>query len=106
MQNCFREHPDIYGAELDEDEVEAEAREQDAAAAGQSDPPRQPKSNPDAEKVVDTEPDHPDVVQAKRDRSDAATAQVKKDFGQSSDSESLVPKAAHDARGQESKGAK
>ena len=71
MQNCFREHPDVYGAEL-EDDVETEAREQDAAS--QSSQPKQPESNPDAEKVADREPDHPETIQAKRDRSNAASA--------------------------------
>jgi intermembrane space import and assembly protein 40 len=109
MQNCFREHPDVYGAEL-EDDVEAEAREQDdAGQTGQSEhsePPKQPKANPKAEKVADTGADHPEAIQAKRDRSDAATEQVKRDHGNMSESDSLVPKAAHDASGQQSKGDK
>lgn len=34
MQNCFREHPDIYGAELDDDEVaEVQAEEERAQSA-------------------------------------------------------------------------
>ena len=118
MQNCFREHPDIYGAELDDD-VEAEAREQDEAGRSgqselseqteqpkQSQAPKQPKANPNAEKVADRGADHPEAIQAKRDRSDAATEQVKRDHGIMSESESLVPKAAHDASGQQSKGDK
>ncbi|KAG9650497.1 hypothetical protein KCU64_g9052, partial [Aureobasidium melanogenum] len=108
MQNCFREHPDVYGAEL-EDDVEAEAREQDdaaAAAAGQSSQPTQPKANPDAEKVADKGADHPEAIQGKRERSNAATEQVKRDHDIMSESDSLVPKAAHDATGQESKGDK
>jgi len=31
MQNCFREHPDIYGAELDDDEGSAEAGDEQGA---------------------------------------------------------------------------
>ncbi|KAK5999865.1 hypothetical protein QM012_004953 [Aureobasidium pullulans] len=106
MQNCFREHPDVYGAEL-EDDVEAEAREQDdAAAAGQSSQPTQPETNPNAEKVADRGADHPEAVQGKRERSYAATEQVKRDHDIMSESDSLVPKAAHDATGQQSKGDK
>ncbi|KAG9832912.1 hypothetical protein KCU77_g12665, partial [Aureobasidium melanogenum] len=107
MQNCFREHPDVYGAEL-EDDVEAEAREQDdaAAAAGQSSQPTQPEANPEAEKVAHKGADHPEAIQGKRERSNAATEQVKRDHGIMSESDSLVPKAAHDATGQESKGDK
>lgn len=33
MQNCFREHPEIYGSELEEDEVDAQI-----AADGQQEP--------------------------------------------------------------------
>ncbi|KAH0017484.1 hypothetical protein KCU78_g7520, partial [Aureobasidium melanogenum] len=104
MQNCFREHPDVYGAEL-EDDVEAEAREQDDAA-GQSSQPTQPEANPDAEKVAHRGADHPEAIQGKRERSNAATEQVKRDHDIISESDSLVPKAAHDATGQESKGDK
>ncbi|KAH0174118.1 hypothetical protein KCU67_g941, partial [Aureobasidium melanogenum] len=104
MQNCFREHPDVYGAEL-EDDVEAEAREQDDAA-GQSSQPTQPEANPDAEKVAHRGADHPEAIQGKRERSNAATEQVKRDHDIMSESDSLVPKAAHDATGQESKGDK
>ncbi|KAI5195051.1 hypothetical protein AUEXF2481DRAFT_37184 [Aureobasidium subglaciale EXF-2481] len=100
MQNCFREHPDIYGAELDDD-VEDEARAQDAAdQPGQSSQPSQPEANPDAEKVAHKEADHPDAIQAKRERSSAASEQVKRDHSPTSESDSLVPKAAHDATGQ------
>jgi intermembrane space import and assembly protein 40 len=112
MQNCFREHPDIYGAELDDD-VEAEAREQDKAGQSgqselseQSQQPKQPKANPNAEKVADRGADSSEAIQAKRDRSNAATAQVNRDHGAMSESDSLVPKAAHDASGQTSKGDK
>lgn len=42
MQNCFREHPDIYGAELDDDEVaEAQAEEERAQAARSGESPVQ-----------------------------------------------------------------
>jgi len=112
MQNCFREHPDIYGAELDDD-VEAEAREQDEAGqtsqselSEQSQQPKQLTANPDAEKVADRGADSSEAIQAKRDRSNAATAQVNRDHGSMSESDSLVPKAAHDASGQTSKGDK
>ena len=109
MQNCFREHPDVYGAEL-EDDVEAEAREQDgdsqAGQPEQSQQPKQPKANPEAEKVADNGPDSQKAIQGKRERSNAATEQVNRDHGIMSESDSLVPKAAHDATGQQSKGDK
>jgi intermembrane space import and assembly protein 40 len=36
MQDCFRQHPDMYGAELeyDEDELEDELRAREAASSG------------------------------------------------------------------------
>ncbi|KAI4734090.1 hypothetical protein E4T50_15372 [Aureobasidium sp. EXF-12298] len=106
MQNCFREHPDVYGAEL-EDDVEAEAREQDGASpSSQSEQPKMPESNPDAEKVADSGADSTKAIQGKRERSNAATEQVNRDHGLMSESENLVPKAAHDATGQTSKGDK
>lgn len=110
MQNCFREHPDVYGAEL-EDDVEAEAREQDGAVQSgqpeQSQQPKQPKANPEAEKVADSGSDSAEAIQGKRERSNAATEQVNRDHGIMSESDSLVPKAAHDATtGQQSKGDK
>jgi len=33
MQNCFREHPDIYGAELDDEELQVDGDEQQGAPA-------------------------------------------------------------------------
>lgn len=106
MQNCFREHPDVYGAEL-EDDVEAEAREQDGASpSSQSEQPKMPESNPDAEKVADSGADSTKAIQGKRERSNAATEQVNRDHGLMSESDNLVPKAAHDATGQTSKGDK
>lgn len=41
MQNCFREHPDVYGAELDDDEAPADEVEGQNAPA-QSEPAAQP----------------------------------------------------------------
>lgn len=109
MQNCFREHPDVYGAEL-EDDVEAEAKEQDGASQSgepeQSPQPKQPKANPQAEKVADSGSDNAEAIKGKRERSNAATEQVNRDHGIMSESDSLVPKAAHDATGQQSKGDK
>ena len=37
MQDCFREHPDVYGAELDDDEEEAENHEEEES--GTAEPP-------------------------------------------------------------------
>lgn len=47
MQNCFREHPDTYGAELDDEETEAQlAAEVDGEAA-----PMRPEAGLDAQRT-------------------------------------------------------
>lgn len=70
MQDCFRQHPDIYGSEADDEEVESElAPDQEAKASDSEDATA---------------------------RAQAATQQAKADH--ESESDTLVPKAAHDAR--------
>lgn len=102
MQNCFREHPDIYGAELDDDETEAALeREQSGSEAHNASDADSTPSSPAAskgEKVADG-PDHPAEVQGKRQRSQAATEQVKAQHGEpTSESDEVVPKAWHDEK--------
>ena len=119
MQDCFRQHPDIYGSELEEDqEQEQEQQELDApapapdapiptstpltasldqqpipesATSAKSEPPSSPlSSSPDLSAgASDTE------------RARAAKQQVESDHGSEpiSESDDLVPKAAHDATG-------
>jgi intermembrane space import and assembly protein 40 len=36
MQDCFRQHPDVYGAELEDDEPEADASAPVPAAEGEA----------------------------------------------------------------------
>jgi mitochondrial intermembrane space import and assembly protein 40 len=36
MQDCFRQHPDIYGSELDEDEVDAQLEDHIASTSRDS----------------------------------------------------------------------
>lgn len=96
MQTCFREHPDIYGSELDEDELAGEIEGEQAAAGAEA-----TSASPSAtkgEKVSDG-PDHPAEVQGKRERAQAATQQVKADHGEhTSESDAVVPKAWHDSK--------
>lgn len=64
MQDCFRKHPDVYGAELaEEEEAEAEARAAvdaekegkgvEAAAAAPKDEPAPAKETPVTEAATD-----------------------------------------------------
>ena len=83
MQDCFRQHPDVYGAELEEDD-EPQA---DASA---------PSEVPPTAAELDAS-SHPDEKHARakdvKDQMKADTAKV----GENPDDDSLVPKAAHDA---------
>ncbi|KAJ6107730.1 intermembrane space import and assembly protein 40 [Penicillium sp. IBT 18751x] len=76
MQDCFRQHPEVYGAELEDDEVEGGA----APSATETDTSSHPEEQ--------------------RARAKEVHAQVKADNaekGEHAESEALVPKAAHDA---------
>ncbi|KAI6872105.1 hypothetical protein KC323_g1682 [Hortaea werneckii] len=105
MQNCFKEHPDVYGSELDPDaelpEGEDVSGEQPAPAASPEpvavpSPSQAAASTPHegGEKVADSEA----PAAEKRERAIAATAQVKENHRELSESEEVVPKAWHDSR--------
>ena len=103
MQDCFREHPEIYGSELEEDD-DAPPDDQDAllppdptnttipASATSAIPDSQPPSsttNPSTSRPASG---------SDTDRAQAAKQQVERDHGEPmSESEEVVPKAAHDA---------
>lgn len=110
MQDCFREHPDVYGAELEDTEGEPPqlGDEQAPTAPETSQPEGAPapslanmesgKGAKVAEQNANREADRPDVVAGKRERAQAATQQVKSDHQPTSESEEMVPKAWHDSR--------
>lgn len=83
MQNCFREHPEIYGSEMDEEEVDAQldAQGQQTAAASEAPPAQQGT-------VAESE---------SRSRVQAASEQVKQQ-GPMDETDEMVPKAWHDGR--------
>lgn len=88
MQDCFRAHPDVYGAELEEDE---EAEGAPAPATGAAPSGQEPSA---------TELDassHPDE---KRARAKGVRDQVKVEVaekGEHPEADALLPKASHDA---------
>ena len=121
MQNCFREHPEMYGSELEPDEEDlspegaplGDGVGQAAPVASQSAPAAPSDSSPApslskvesphgrGEKVSDhtnATPDSNAAVAGKHERAEAATQQVKRDHEPLSESDAAVPKAAHDAR--------
>jgi len=96
MQDCFREHPDIYGSELEDDEAPLEGEQAQEGQAVSS--PAQAAGSPHegGEKV--SKPygrDSEETVAAKTERASQATEQVKKDHVTTSESETMVPKAWH-----------
>ena len=112
MQDCFREHPDIYGGELEEEEEEGEGgegpgmgrmsatTEADGAAhleyEGGVLPAAATSAVPTPEhEVRGEERNGNDTERAKK-----ATEQVRREHGEGlSETEEVVPKAALDATG-------
>ncbi|CAO1600255.1 MAG: hypothetical protein LQ349_000281 [Xanthoria aureola] len=116
MQDCFREYPEIYGGELEDDEVEKEIQGQEEEKETLEMPVHQSQAdpNPAASAVNATtsatrtgpsaEQAHPPASdqndpseEAKRKRAKEAKAQVQKEHPPLDESDEIVPKAAHDA---------
>ncbi|KAJ9636843.1 Oxidoreductase [Coniosporium tulheliwenetii] len=111
MQDCFRQHPDIYGSELDDDDDDEEPNEASAphgegvaatsSDAERSSPPNPPPQHERAEKVADVKPHHQPEPQheqqQKQERAKSAAQQVSQDHAPQSESNELVPKSSHDA---------
>ncbi|RDW83742.1 coiled-coil-helix-coiled-coil-helix domain-containing protein [Aspergillus mulundensis] len=76
MQDCFRAHPDVYGAELEDDE--------DASAAN-------------SEQPLATEVDAAVPPAEKHENAKEARDQVKSATGEVAESEEIVPKAWHES---------
>ena len=102
MQGCFREHPDVYGAELEDEEdpdaapVAAEGEDVTAAATTSANPelgsPPPPELTPALSNIPSGTPDETTRAQSAKDHMENTHA------GEAtSESDELVPKAAHDA---------
>jgi len=121
MQDCFRDHPEIYGAELEDDEEVAAAEAADATGEAAPIPANATASLDDdaskgapsmatsatrdsadvsREKVANDKPLNPPAADKpeKQARAQHATEQVKKEHEATSESDSLVPKSWHDAK--------
>lgn len=86
MQDCFRLHPDVYGAELEDDEEAAPA-----AAV-----PEAGDEQPVTAAQIDAA-SHPEEKRAHAQEINAQTKQELAEKGELAEAETLVPKAAHDA---------
>ena len=106
MQDCFRQHPDVYGAELeDEDDSSSEDPDlppsDDLSTTSTTPAPPEP-SQPNSV----SNPTPTDDPAAQTQRAKSATEQVARDYGAQSESDALVPKAAHDTDPSASRGKK
>ncbi|KAK3709360.1 Oxidoreductase [Vermiconidia calcicola] len=107
MQNCFREHPDVYGSELEDDDAPADGPEgqslpasSETATAGQDDGVSTPLSAGEkAERRPQAESDGKPAIAL--DRAPAQGSATDKDRVAQSDEadDALMPKASHDAGG-------
>ena len=102
MQNCFREHPDVYGAELEDDEdntgeaIEGETAPVSSEPTPQTRVARTEPGSPSGERESQqplVSPQSPSAaVSAKPGQGDLSTAKADED------NDELVPKAWHDSR--------
>ncbi|KAF2684080.1 hypothetical protein K458DRAFT_339248 [Lentithecium fluviatile CBS 122367] len=117
MQNCFREYPEIYGAELDNEEEDDDVavdlaqsesgKPTDDVASEKAEPVPQEASDSAARDIAPRKKDHSlvpesyrpsaDDDKSKTDTAEEATEQVHREHEPVSESERIVPKASHDA---------
>ena len=107
MQTCFRDHPDIYGAELEpDDEEDSEPEPVEGGVPGDRAPEATPahataRTSASPDETVSSSSPTPSSPQpsTSTDRAKAATEQARSTHEPQSESDDLVPKAAFDASG-------
>jgi intermembrane space import and assembly protein 40 len=100
MQDCFRQHPETYASEFedDEDEVEEELRARQVASSDEElpTPPSSVANDPEpSQQVTPESAESKPVEQPDRDSSHASADKLEK---LADEGEELLPKAVHDAR--------
>ncbi|KAF2122367.1 mitochondrial intermembrane space import and assembly protein 40 [Lophiotrema nucula] len=109
MQSCFRQYPEIYGAELEPDEDDDVTADRDQPSFADDSQPKTPESAPVAAEAHPSgqetahkvsKPSQPTLEQ--QERAKKATEQVQAEHGHEpvSESDDIVPKASHDASGE------
>lgn len=83
MQDCFRQHPDVYGAELEDDDEPSAEPKSEQPQATQADASAAPSAAPDE----------------KRELAKQARDQVKS-AGEVAESDEVIPKAWHESEGE------
>ena len=86
MQDCFRKYPEVYSAELDDDDESSTAPE------------------PPAEQPLATEMDASSTPDEKHVRAKAAHDEVKSTNAEVAESDQVVPKAWHESPTEEGAG--
>lgn len=103
MQNCFREHPDIYGSELEDDDAPLEGDAPSPAPSPESGDGSIPLAATSAVPETQSSSANPSTSRSgssDTERAQVAKRQVESDHSElTSESDDLVPKAAHDATG-------
>lgn len=79
MQDCFRQHPDVYGAELEDDD--------------------EPSAEPKAEQPQATQADASTAPDEKREIAKQVRDQVKS-ADEVAESDEVIPKAWHESEGE------
>lgn len=96
MQDCFRQHPDVYGSELEDDEGEPGVEPGNDAHDGSAE-------DSSSTSVTAAEGDVSSRSEDKQARAESAQSQVKTTdahTGEHPESEELLPKALHDTHEQ------
>jgi hypothetical protein len=92
MQDCFRQHPDVYGSELEEDEVDEQLQEHIASGAASDDNSNKPLPAED----YTTDPAAASLnASEKHAEAKVIRAHVEDAHEQAQKEEELVPKAWH-----------
>lgn len=91
MQDCFRQHPEMYGSELEDDEDELEEELRAESSPGSSDASKD-MMTPVNRQPQPSEPTAQDGPNSAMESSKSATKAIKA----GDEGGELVPKAAHD----------
>jgi intermembrane space import and assembly protein 40 len=96
MQDCFRQHPETYASEFedDEEEVEDELRARQAVSQDEVSPSEPAKASEPLQQAIPEHAESERVEEPHRDSSNATADKVKVS---GDEGEELLPKAVHDA---------
>lgn len=109
MQNCFRDHPDVYGSELEDDDDAPAEEQQDAVdieaskstdegatKSAESHGGRRRRGDATHQQAIDSTPPPPSRVESKQ--ASPSQGEPKQNTNAEEAEESLVPKSWHDSR--------